>query len=524
MSSRNPVRQTLYLKYRPQRFAELVGQEVIARTLRNAVREGRLGHAYLFTGIRGTGKTSAARILARAYNCLEPEDGEPCGRCQACTEIQEQRSLDVIEIDAATNRGIDEIRELRERAQFLPSQLRCKVYIIDEAHMLTKDASNAFLKTLEEPPEHACFILATTEPHNVVDTILSRCQRYDFRLISEPAVEQHLARICEQEGVRATGEALALVADAARGSLRDALSLLDRLIGLGGPELNLEAAQAGLGLADPTRLAALAQNLVRGDLGQAWRELAQLQAAGVEPRQLARSLGALAKERLWAELGTGGVPSPESGFWLQLMALASQAGGELRRADDPWMTLEASLLRLAQPQPEGGSGPLPLPSADARSEPARALPQAAPGSQVKGDPLSPGHPRQGEEGPAAGGPGVRRWAEILAWVASEDIPVHALLRDGSAASHENGVLTVEFDSSRSFLLQRMQQPRPREVLRLACQAVLGEEVTLVLRAAETKAPGEAPNRPAAETEPPDPGVAKALQIFPGSRVIKDNQG
>ncbi len=179
------VATALYRRYRSARFADLVGQDVIATTLRNEVRAGSLAHAYLFTGIRGTGKTSTARILARAVNCLAPRDGEPCNECSACKEILDGSSVDVLEIDAASNRGIDEMRDLREKVKYLPASLRRKVYIIDEAHMLTTEAWNAFLKTLEEPPAHVLFVLATTEPHKVPETVRSRVQRFDFRRVAD---------------------------------------------------------------------------------------------------------------------------------------------------------------------------------------------------------------------------------------------------------------------------------------------------------------------------------------------------
>src|SRR6202011_2658103 len=189
----------LYRRYRPDRFADLIGQEVVARTLLNEVRAGGVAHAYLFAGVRGTGKTSTARILARAVNCLAPEDGEPCNRCAACVEIASGASVDVLEIDAASNRGIDEMRDLRDKVKYLPASLRRKVYIIDEAHMLTTEAWNAFLKTLEEPPDHVLFVLATTEPHKVPDTVRSRVQRFDFRRVGTVDLERHLLDVIERE-------------------------------------------------------------------------------------------------------------------------------------------------------------------------------------------------------------------------------------------------------------------------------------------------------------------------------------
>ena len=193
--------EVLYRKYRPQKFSEVAGQEPIMRTLRNAVASRKVSHAYLFSGPRGTGKTSTGRILAKAANCRDPQDGEPCNKCDSCVAITEGRAMDVIEVDAASNRGIDEIKDLRERVGYAPGSAEFKVYIIDEVHMLTNDASNALLKTLEEPPPHVIFVLATTEPHKIPPTIVSRCQRFDFRRIPLEAAVDRLAYVCEQENI-----------------------------------------------------------------------------------------------------------------------------------------------------------------------------------------------------------------------------------------------------------------------------------------------------------------------------------
>src|SRR5512133_2025228 len=221
--------RSLYHRWRSRSFSEVVGQDHVTRTLRNAVATGRIVHAYLFCGPRGTGKTSTARILAKAVNCLDPQDGEPCNRCASCVTVTEGRAMDLIELDAASNRGIDDARELRDKIRFSPSESRYKVYIIDEAHMLTSEASNALLKTLEEPPEHAILILATTESHKILATISSRCQRFDFRRIPMQAIVAQLEMICSAEGLSPADGVLDRVARMARGSLRDAESLLDQL-------------------------------------------------------------------------------------------------------------------------------------------------------------------------------------------------------------------------------------------------------------------------------------------------------
>ena len=219
----------LYRKYRPRFFREIVGQRHVVEILQNSLAKGRIAHAYLFAGVRGTGKTTTARILAKALNCERGVSPEPCGRCQNCLDIDAGKFPDVIEIDAASYRGINEIREIRDNVKLAPLRGRYKVYIIDEVHMLTQEAFNALLKTLEEPPPHVVFILATTDPHKVPSTIISRCQRFDFRRISFSEISEHLRRIADEEGISITDGALELLVRASKGSLRDALSLLDQL-------------------------------------------------------------------------------------------------------------------------------------------------------------------------------------------------------------------------------------------------------------------------------------------------------
>jgi DNA polymerase III subunit gamma/tau len=243
-------RLSLYRTWRPQRFSDIVGQEAIVQTLRNAVIANEVAHAYLFSGERGIGKTSAARILARAVNCLSPSDGEPCNVCANCVAIQGNRTLDIVEIDGASNRGIDHIRQLRDEVNFSPTDLKLKVYIIDEVHMLTNEAFNALLKTLEEPPAHAMFVFATTEPHKVPRTIISRCQAFDFRGISAEKIAGHLAVVAQSLHLEPSPDALSLIAHRANGGMRDALVMLEQLASYGGKTLSTETVLDMLGLAD----------------------------------------------------------------------------------------------------------------------------------------------------------------------------------------------------------------------------------------------------------------------------------
>jgi DNA polymerase III subunit gamma/tau len=279
--------QALYRQWRSQAFETVIGQEHVTLTLRNALRDGRMSHAYLFTGPRGTGKTSTARILAKALNCLAEEvTARPDGVCPICIAITEGRLLDLIEIDAASNRGIDEMRDLREKINFRPNEARYRVYIIDEVHMLTKEAFNALLKTLEEPPAHAVFVLATTEPDRVPETVRSRCQRFDFRRIPTGEIVKHLAAIVASEGAGAEQEALVAVARRSTGSMRDAISLIDQLLSYGDKMLTLARVEQVLGLVSLQTIGKLVSHMAAGETGPGLTLLNTLVAEGVELSQL----------------------------------------------------------------------------------------------------------------------------------------------------------------------------------------------------------------------------------------------
>jgi len=260
---------SLYRKYRSQNFDEIVGQPVIVQTLKNAIENNRLAHAYLFSGPRGTGKTSTARILAKALNCQEGPTVKPCGKCPNCEKIRTGHAADVIEIDAASNRGIDEVRRIIENSRLAPARSRYKVYIIDEVHAMSKDAFNALLKVLEEPASHVKFVLATTEAEKVLATILSRCQRYDFHNIPVREIAAHLTEICKSEGVKADDDAVMLIGRAGNGSMRDAISVLDRMLSAGVTELTVEMIEEMLGLPRAQVIFDLTDKVGRADVAGA---------------------------------------------------------------------------------------------------------------------------------------------------------------------------------------------------------------------------------------------------------------
>ncbi len=283
--------QVFYRKWRPQTLSDVVGQEQATRTLHNALNKGQISHAYLFCGPRGTGKTSTGRILAKAVNCLNNDGkGEPCNSCAMCQAVTDGAALDVIEVDAASNRGIDEIRDLREKVTYSPNQARYKVYIIDEVHMLTKEASNALLKTLEEPPPHAIFILATTESHKILPTILSRCQRFDFRRISQADVVAKLESISRTEDIRIEPEALRLIARATTGSLRDAENLLQQLTIYYGSDVELPQVQKLLGITGDWRARDLVKHIVNNDVSAGVATVNGVNNDGLDLRQFNREL------------------------------------------------------------------------------------------------------------------------------------------------------------------------------------------------------------------------------------------
>jgi len=344
--------QVLARKWRPQTFADLIGQEALVRTLRNAFESDRIAHAFILTGVRGVGKTTTARIVAKGLNCVG-RDGtggptiSPCGVCEPCRAIAESRHVDVLEMDAASRTGVDDVREIVESVRYRAASARYKVYIVDEVHMLSTNAFNALLKTLEEPPTHVKFIFATTEIKKVPVTVLSRCQRFDLRRIEPETLIAHLRRICDAEGAAVTDEALALIARAAEGSARDALSLLDQAIAHGAGEADAEAVRAMLGLADRGRALDLFEAVMRGDAAAALDEFRDQHAQGADPEAVLRELAEIAHWISIAKIRAEAADDPTEGPDARARAKALAEGLGHRALSRAWQMLLKALEEVA---------------------------------------------------------------------------------------------------------------------------------------------------------------------------------
>jgi DNA polymerase III subunit gamma/tau len=457
----------LYRRFRAQRFSELIGQDPIVATLRNAVTGDRLAHAYLFVGPRGTGKTSTARILAKAINCtnLGP-DGEPCDTCPACVSIREGRALDVIEIDAASHGAVEDARDLVMRALTSPSELRKRVYIIDEVHMLSSHAFNALLKLIEEPPDHVVFILATTDTHKVPATIISRTQRHDFRRLPEATILGKLRRIVETEGVEADDDALALIARLADGGMRDAESLLDQVIAYADARLTEADVREAVGLADDAAIGTLVDAYLAGDAPSALDAVASLADAGRDLAQVAAQAEGETRRRL---LASAADPVAARQLAAILRTLAEAAGAGAREGRSRLM-LE---LLAVEPLP---AAPIAFPTTKPVPEPARPTPLARPAAAAEPgpspEPAAPLEPRPEAAAPAseaAAAPvtatssaGLDEIRSGWATVVDRASPViKPLLKECRPIARDGARLTLAFPEGRDFMRSRISQRAPQ---------------------------------------------------------------
>ena len=490
-------------KWRPQTFDDLVEQRHVTRTLKNAISLGRVAHAYLFAGTRGVGKTTTARVLAKALNCERGPTIDPCNTCQSCVEITQGTSLDIVEIDGASNRGIDEIRDLRERLRYLPSRGRYKVYIIDEVHMLTKEAFNALLKTLEEPPPHVVFIFATTELERIPYTILSRCQRFEFKRVSLAGIVEQLEHIVQHEGITMSQASLVRIAKMAEGSMRDAQSLLDQVIAFCGLQVQDEDVSQLLGTVSSERLAQCLTALFQQDAATALQIVNALQADGHETAGIVRAL----LEGLRHVMVLRTAETPEALIPLSETDLAalrpvaelatveeiyghfqvlSEAEKSLRYASNPLVDLEMALVRMAcigrvQPLqdildklqsldlPRSPSAPY-APSVPTASATERATPSVSATQRPSTVSESPPIAERQSASVASGGD---FWESLQERVAQRRPSLAAFLQDGCIVAHTDKELVIGFPKQKRYSYTNVRDPENLVVVREAAREVAG---------------------------------------------------
>jgi DNA polymerase III subunit gamma/tau len=516
-------------KWRPRTFDSLVGQDAVSRTLSHALESGRVNHAYLFTGPRGVGKTTTARLLAASLNCDKGPTVTPCGVCSSCVEIAARgESLDTIELDAASNNSVEDARELIEILRYAPQRDRYRILILDEVHMLSKAAFNALLKTIEEPPPHAIFILASTELHKIPATIISRCQRFSFRRLSETEIEGRLREVAQKESLAATDGALAAIARASDGSLRDALSLLEQAATLSEGRIDEQRCAEIFAFVDRSTLEALFGAVVAGDRAALVGILARAREEGLDPRHGSRELLAFLREVLMASagqpqkderLGKLAALAPYETL-LRAVAIELETERDLPKAADPWIVWEMALLKMAE---------LPrLRSIEAvLSEGPR--PPKAPPAPVSGEPrfvsLVPATEESGPPVPAAEDP-AKKFLKILE---SRRVTVGAYVSLANRIEEKDGELVIEFPIDKASAKDSLSRPDAARLLSEAAKEAYGRELTIRLL---TGPPADGNLTEAARRVPPqvlsrerassraqeDPMVQKAMALFRGEVV------
>ena len=496
--------QALYNKWRPQKWDEVVGQQHVIQTLRNAVAGGRVVHAYLFAGPRGTGKTSVARLLAKAVNCLDPEPGaRPCNRCAHCVAVNEGRFLDLIEIDAASNTSVEDVRDLRDKINFTPNQGQYKVYIIDEVHMLSTAAFNALLKTLEEPPAHAIFVLATTEMHKIPATVLSRCQRHEFRRVPVDDIIGQLKRIVEAEKLNAEQEALTLIARQSAGGMRDAISLLDQMASTG-KEITLGLTQIVLGTATSQTVIALAGALLDRQPAAGMQAIHTALDSGTDPRLLARQVVDYLRALLLIQMGNislvdlaadirAQAEKHASAFApadvLRMIRSFNMAAADLRGGWQPSLPLELALAEMVEMPAAAPPAPVPQGSASSKSPafpPGKKAPEtkfqnADTRVKVTEKPAAKAAVEAVEAGETVEvditlAQVMKAWKQIGALVKPQSQSLDGLLNSCRLLEVKNGVLVIGFASE--LLRSKMDSPDLMEITRKAIAEVCGGKLSI----------------------------------------------
>lgn len=563
--------RALYRVWRPQRFADIVGQDHITRTLQNALKQQRLSHAYLFSGPRGTGKTSAAKIMAKAVNCERrgSSAAEPCNACAACEGVMAGSLLDVVEIDAASNRGIEEIRDLRDKVKYAPSEVRTKVYIIDEVHMLTPEAFNALLKTLEEPPQHVLFILATTEPHKLPLTIISRCQRFDFHRVSVETIVKRLAYICEQEKVEAEEAALILIAQVAAGGLRDALSLLDQALAFTEGRVTEADIRAIVGTAADAFFYKVAGLLEKREAAGLLDAASELMREGHDPERIAEDLLHYFRDMLLVKTAPHLAEAEHrlktykslaktanlftEGEIFSIIEEIQQALNQMKQADQSHIVLELLLVKLThvqkQPSDAGENELAALASRLDRLE--KELKQLSEAPHRETPPESGGNAapvraagktertrRRAANPPLSSVQAVRdaadaealddikqKWTDILSQVKDKKITVHAWLINGEPVACSDSQLVIAFKNR--IHRETTERPDHRQLIEAVIEQVIGRKYALVTcmqdEWAQLEAAGAEREQAAAEEKGSgDDHVRQALDLFGHDLVeIKD---